>query len=649
MKESLEGLRVLIVEDEALLADELCLRLSRHGLKPLPIADTGEKAVKAALSLRPDLILMDIRLKGPMDGVQATEIITRVTTIPTVFLTAHSDTETLQRAKGAQPYGYVLKPYNERDLIVTLEMALLRHRLYRRLTASERRFAATLASIDDGVLAIGPEGLVTYVNRVAEALTGWTLEEARDRHVEEVFQLFDEQTAEPRENLLTIALRASTPVRTDRPVLLRNRNGERIPIEASAAPIRDDDSSGNLGAVLAVQDIRARRQADEKLERTEKQLQLAQRMEAIAQLSGGLAHDFNNLLTIICCHAELLLAEEDLSPMSREFVDEIQRAGRQGATITRRLLSFSRQQVVQHSPLSLHVLMKEVGKVLDRLLGDGIVIAVTYEEELHQISADPRQIEQVILNLAINARDAMPSGGTLKLSAKNVVSILSSGGERAEVKLSIADTGSGIPPEQLDRVFEPLFTTKEAGVGSGLGLTTVKSIVEQSDGRVEVTSRLGEGTCFSLYFPALVESESSLPETSDEDSQYSMGGFKLDPGSVLVVDDQPAVRDSVSTVLRKRGYAVLTAGGGREAEQIVRGALESIVLVVSDVEMPHMNGRQLASQLRSLKADIKILFLSAHTREKLLERNLLEETDHFLQKPFEMSRFTSKVRELTVE
>lgn len=649
MNESLEGLRVLIVEDEALLADELCLRLSRLGLKPLATVDTGDKAVKAALSLKPDLILMDIRLKGPMDGVQATEIITTATSIPTVFLTAHSDTETVQRAKGAQPYGYVLKPYNERDLIVTLEMALLRHRLHRRLTASERRFSATLASIDDGVIAIGPDGLITYVNPVAEELTGWSVEQARDRPIEEVFQLLDEQTGEPRENLLTIALQASSPIRTNGPALLRNRDGEKIPIEASAAPIRDEDSSGNLGAVLAVQDIRARRQADERLKRTKQQLQLAQRMEAIVQLSGGLAHDFNNLLTIICCHAELLLIEEDLSPTSRELVDEIQRAGRQGSTITRQLLSFSRQQVVQHNPLSLQEVMEEVGKVLNRLLGGGICLQVTCEEGLHQISADPRQIEQIILNLAINARDAMPSGGTLELSAKNVVAKLSSEEERQEVKLSITDTGTGIPQEQLDKIFEPLFTTKEAGVGSGLGLTTVKSIVEQSDGRIEVTSRLGEGTCFTLYFPALIKKETALPKTNDEEPQSSTADAQPSSGTVLVVDDQAAVRASISAILKKRGYGVLTAESGREAEQIAREALDSILLVVTDMEMPQLNGRELACKLRSLNPKIKLLFLSAHTRESLLGRNLLQDTDPFLQKPFGMSQFTSKVRELTEE
>jgi two-component system, cell cycle sensor histidine kinase and response regulator CckA len=642
MNETLEGLRVLLVEDEALLAEELSVRLSRLGLIPLTIVDTGKDAVEAALELKPDLILMDIRLKGSMDGVHATEVITSLTSIPTVFLTAHSDRETLSRAKAAQPYGYVLKPYNERDLIVTLEMAMLRHRLYRQVRASEKRYSATLASIGDGVIAIGPEGLLTYINPVAEELTGWSLEEARDRPIGEVLRLYDETTDEPIDLLLN-SLSLSQPIRNEAPMVLVTRRSEKIPVDAAAAPIRDEASSGNLGAVLAMQDLREKRKVAEKLRKAKKQLQLAQRMEAIARLSGGLAHDFNNLLTVICCHAELLLYEEELSESSREMVDEIQRAGRQGAAITRQLLSFCRQQIVQPVPVSMGLIINEVAGVLNRLLGQNVELSIWCDDTLAPILADPRQLEQILLNLAINARDAMPGGGKLDFCAENVTR---SDADGPRVKLTVADTGSGIPRERLSKIFEPLYTTKEAGKGSGLGLATVQAIMDECNGRIEVSSRPGEGTSFVLYFPALPPNSTSI---SDNGELSLAKDRKLNPplssGTVLVVDDQPTVRASVSAVLTKQGFEVLTADGGDEAERLFSEHREPISLVITDVEMPLVSGQELAGRLRAMHPDVKVLFLSGHTRDSLMRKRFLEGKENFLQKPFGVSELVAKVQE----
>ena len=497
------------------------------------------------------------------------------------------------------------------------------------------------------MIAIGADGLLNYINPVAAKLTGWPLQEAWGRPAEEIFQLVDEATGAPVENLLSAALHSEYPRRLMVATLLRNRHNEEIPVEASAAPIQEEGSSVNQGAVMAIQDLRERRQVREKLERAREQLQLAQRMEAVAQLSGGLAHDFNNLLTIVCCHAELLLLEEDLSSGSRELVEEIQRAGRRGSSITRRLLSFSRQQAVQPVALSLGQVLEDTGKVLLRLLGQHIDVSISWEEELPKIEADPRQLEQVLLNLAINARDAMPKGGKLELRAERSVSEDVLGGKRREVKLTVADSGSGIPPELLDQIFEPLFTTKEAGVGSGLGLTTVKAVVDQSQGRIEVSSKPGEGTCFTLYFPTLDNGNSS---NSDIGDRVRTGDVNIQEtsncGTILLVDDQSAVRESIAGVLKKQGYQVVCAGNGQEGLEYILAFPEASQLIITDVEMPVMNGQEMANRIRALYPHKKILFLSGHTRDSLLEKKFLEGREHFLRKPFEVAQLLSLVNRL---
>ena len=506
---SLTG-RILIVEDEALLAEELRLRLTRLGYSVVDVVDSSAAAIAAAVRVCPDLVLMDIQLKGGQDGTEAAQGIRLRTDVPVVFLTAHSDPDTVARATSAGPFGYVLKPFREQDLVVAIETALTRHRLERRIAASEHRYAATLASIGDAVIATDPNGRVTFMNRIAEALTGWEAARASGVAIQRVLPLVSEASGEPVDNPGMRAMRERRNVVLEPPALLASADGIRIPIDDTAAPILDDRGS-LLGSVIAFRDTRERRRRDEALRHAEEQLHHARRMEAVGQLAGGIAHDFNNLLTVVIGASDVLLSEK-LTPSQREWVQDIRKAGLRAATLTRQLLAFGRKQVLQPRMLDLGSLVTEFAGILQRLVGDHIALTVSTTPDLWLIQADPSQIEQVMLNLAANARDAIEGVGRVSVEARNVTLTEPKATEGGSVPpadyvcLSMRDTGAGMDAATQARIFEPFFTTKDVGQGTGLGLASVYGIVQQSAGFIVVTSEPGAGTTFDVYFPAVVRS-----------------------------------------------------------------------------------------------------------------------------------------------
>jgi PAS domain S-box-containing protein len=500
--------RILIVEDEALLAEELRGRLTGVGYTIVDVVDSSALAIAAAKRVRPDLVLMDIRLKGGDDGTAAADAIRRHTEVPVVFLTSHSDPETLARATSAGPYGYVLKPFREQDLMVAIETALTRHRLERRVAASERRYAATLASISDAVIAADPDGRVTFMNRVAEALTGWEAARATGAAIEQVLPLVDEASGRPVDNPALRAMRERRNVVLVQPTLLLAADGTAVPVDDTAAPIVDEGGS-LLGAVIAFRDSRERRRREEALRQAEEQLHHARRMEAVGQLAGGVAHDFNNLLTVVIGAADVLLTEPSLTPSQREWVQDIRKAGVRGASLTRQLLAFSRKQVLQPRTLDLGRLVTELAGILQRLVGEHIALTVSTSPDLWPVRTDPSQIEQVMLNLAANARDAIKDTGRVSIEVCNADLTeprTSEGGTvppGTYVCLRVRDTGAGMDAGTKARIFEPFFTTKDTGKGTGLGLASVYGIVKQSAGHILVTSELGQGTTFDVYLPAV--------------------------------------------------------------------------------------------------------------------------------------------------
>jgi nitrogen-specific signal transduction histidine kinase/ActR/RegA family two-component response regulator len=378
----------------------------------------------------------------------------------------------------------------------------------------------------------------------------------------------------------------------------------------------------------------------------EVKLQQAAKMEAVGRLAGGVAHDFNNLLTIINGYGELVLDSLNSDDPMRGHLNEIMKAGDRAASLTRQLLAFSRQQVLAPQVLDLNALVADVEKMLRRLIGEDIELAMVRDSALGQVKADPGQIEQILMNLAVNARDAMPEGGKLVIETANVElddtyadrhTVVTPG---RYVMLAVTDTGTGMDAETQSHIFEPFFTTKEKGSGTGLGLAMVYGTVKQSGGYVWVYSELGQGTTFKIYLPRVEEVAESV--LGSEVRGRPVTGSE----TILLVEDEGAVRALATKVLQDLGYKVLASGSPEDSFQIGERHTGPIDLLLTDVVLPGMSGREVAEHLVRLRPTLKVLYMSGYTDYAVARHGVLEPGTAFLQKPFTPANLARKVREV---
>ncbi|MBW8004016.1 MAG: response regulator [Planctomycetes bacterium] len=404
------------------------------------------------------------------------------------------------------------------------------------------------------------------------------------------------------------------------------------------------------GFVSIITDITERKQAEAALLESEEQLRQAQKMESIGRLAGGVAHDFNNLLTTIIGYSELISMEEDLNDTTKEGVQEIKNSAERAAALTQQLLAFSRKQVLKPHVIDLNLLITKLGSMLKRLVSEDINLTTELGSNLGNIKADPGQVEQVIMNLVVNARDAMPEGGAITIETLGVNLDESYHQQHPEVipgdyvLLAVSDTGHGMDEETQSQVFEPFFTTKEVGKGTGLGLSTVYGIVKQSGGFIWVYSKLEQGTTFKIYLPQITgtkKQHESRPQKKDP-----MGGTE----TILLVEDEESLRKMAGKILKGYGYCVIEADDGMDALEIVnKKDYPEIDLLVTDVIMPKMGGKELSEKLFEEYPKLKVVYISGYTDNAIAHHGVLDEGVSLLQKPFSSESLAEKVREILDE
>lgn len=493
------AVRIMIVEDEALVRQDLEEFLIELGYKIAATADTGEDAISQALAVEPDLIFMDVNLKGSLDGIEAAKRISEKMFVPVIYLTAFSDEKTQDRIKSTSPFGYVLKPFDERELRTGIELALQRSYYERELEERRQWYETTLRSIDDGVVTTDTNSRITYLNPAAERLINVSLDEVRGRDVREVLVFTHEINGEPIENPVASALKNRRTIYLPPSSLLVRFDGEKIPVSDSAALLLDERDNP-LGVVAVFQDTSEQR-------RLTKQLVEAKKMEAIGILAGGVAHNFNNMMTAVMCNLELALMSKTSEGVKRH-IDNANTACQKAADLTQKLLSFARGQILRSEKVDLNRVVLEIQALGLSLTKSIVSFELKLTDKPINVRLDAVNLEQAILNLCINSIAAMPEGGTLTIETESIrfdgTQVDASGtlipcGVYGGV--GVADTGMGMNEETMAQIFEPFFTTKLDLNGTGLGLSSVQGFVKQSGGYITITSKPGRGTRIYLYFP----------------------------------------------------------------------------------------------------------------------------------------------------
>jgi len=626
---ALQPITVLLVEDnpgDARLILELLGEVQAQAFD-LERVDRLDDALARLARTGVDVVLLDLGLPDSQGIDTFVRARRGAPNEPIVVISGLDDERLALEAVRSGAQDYLVKGRIEGQLLArVLRYAIERKRAEEALRAREAHYRTILENIGDGVLITDGPGRYLDVNPRACEMTGYAREELLRLNTADTY--LPEERAGVLPRLTEIARSGSASY--ERALLRKDATVITVEVNARALP------GGNLLATL--RDVTDRK-------RLEEQLRQAQKMEAVGRLAGGVAHDFNNVLTAIFGYADLMAEELPPGHAGQQDLEEIRKAATRASALTRQLLAFSRQQVLAPVVLSVNDLVEDVDKMLLRLLGEDVELRITLPPEAGNVRADPGQLQQVIMNLVVNARDAMPTGGKLLIETADV-ELTAQYAELHQpvipgryVMLAVSDTGVGIDAETRTRIFEPFFTTKEKGKGTGLGLSTVYGIVKQSGGYIWVYSEPGHGTTFKVYLPrvdAPVELQAQPRETAT----------RTGTETILLAEDDEALRPLAKGLLQKLGYTVLDAENAAQALAVAGVHRGPIHLLVADVVMPGASGRELGRRLAESRPDTKVLYISGYTDDAIVHHGMLEPGLAFLQKPFTPDALARKVREV---
>mgnify|MGYP001564370403 CR=1 FL=1 len=640
-KSSQPALRVLLIEGNPKDADFIreALQAAGSSVSEVIHVDSLAAAVQRLAHNGIDIILADLSLPDGRDADVCRALRERAPTLPVVALTEEDEEEFAGQAAqfGVQEYLHKDR-LDARTLARTLRYAVERKRTEESLRREREYNLHIVMAAPTLICALALDGTTLFANPAVSRVTDYSQEELIGRNWWRTFHPGDRYAQVER---LFHDIEKGAVVNYEMPLV--TKHGEERIISWSTA--NRFTAEGELLEFIGIgADVSQRKQAEEKLRKSEQQLRQAQKMEAVGRLAGGVAHDFNNLLTIITGYSQILLTRLAPDDPARAELAEIKEAGDRAVALTGQLLAFSRKQVVQPKVLDLNAVVTNLDRMLQRLIGEDILLATALAPSVGRVKADPGQIEQIIMNLAVNARDAMPRGGKLTFETADVelddtyANHMVAVQPGSYVMLAVSDTGCGMDADTQAHIFEPFFTTKEQGKGTGLGLSTVYGIVKQSDGYIWCYSEVGQGTTFKIYLPRTAEPTAVRPpDTTAADLPHGSE-------TVLVVEDEQGVRTLAEFLLRRSGYTVLQAQSGAEALALAGQHMETIHLLLTDVIMPGMSGRELAERLAGDRPGIKTLFMSGYTDDTIVRHGVLQAETAFITKPFTFDALLHKVR-----
>jgi two-component system, cell cycle sensor histidine kinase and response regulator CckA len=627
----MSGGRILVLDDDQGMCETIGNVLEQRGYV-VQIATRAQDGLDIVAANPIETAIVDIKLPD-MSGFDVLQGIRKaLPTTEIIFITGHASLATAIQAINGLAFAYLVKPFEMSHLLMTVEQAVQKQRLAQALLDSEERYRFVTENIADAVFLLEMDGRIAMGNGRAETITGYPQAELVGRSM---LSLLPEAGAREAQTRLGDARAGADGSPVFEAEMIR-KDGGRVLLEVHVTSVLKD---GHPVARLGVaRDITERRSLED-------QLRQAQKMEGIGRLAAGVAHDFNNLLTAIGGRCYLVLnALTSENPIRRE-IEIIQGAAERAAKLTHQLLAFSRKQILELRMLDLNTVVAGIEPLLRRMIREDIEIATALDPAAGHVKADVGQIEQVLLNLGVNASDAMPHGGRLTMATANVTLDEAYARTHAEVEpgayvmLSVSDTGHGMTPEVQAHIFEPFFTTKEVGKGTGLGLATVYGIAKQSGGHVTVYSEVDHGTVFKLYLPKGEEA----PEIAEPERPPQIAHRGAE--TVLLVEDDEPLRTLAREILSIQGYTVLDAPSPSAALRLAEAYPGTIHILLTDVVMPQMNGRQVADHLLVARPGLKVLFMSGYTDAAIVQHGVLEPGTHFLQKPFTPDGLSRKVRE----